>query len=96
MGACDFSVTVKGPNAKAAFAAACKEARYECGHGGYTGTIAEKDSFVLIPRDRSMPPQDQAKQMLDADDPRIVDKWGPAGCFDLGNGEWLFFGFASC
>lgn len=28
-------------------------------------------------------------------DPRIDDKWGPAGCIKLTNGKYYFFGWAS-
>lgn len=48
MGAANFSVTVVGKTADAAFDSAVRDARYENGHGGYTGTIAEKHGFVMI------------------------------------------------
>ena len=48
MGATTFYDVVKGSSAKDAFEKAVEEAQYEYGHGGYTGTIAEKDSFVMI------------------------------------------------
>jgi len=38
----------KAPTARAAFDGAVEDAKYEHGHGGYTGTIAEKQSFVMI------------------------------------------------
>lgn len=47
MGAEDFIVSAKGKTAEKAFAAAQEEARYESGHGGYTGTIAEVSSFRM-------------------------------------------------
>ena len=37
---------------------------------------------------------DAARSLIMAQDSRVDDKWGPAGCFDLGGGEWLFFGWA--
>jgi len=46
MGACDFFTTAKGRTAEEAFRNAVSNAQYQCGHGGYTGTIAEKDSFT--------------------------------------------------
>ena len=48
MGACDFGVRAKGKTAKEAFNNAVEEAQYESGHGGYTGTIAEKHAFNLM------------------------------------------------
>lgn len=46
MGACEFEDIGFGRTAQEAFADAVRQARYEYGHGGYTGTIAEKSSFV--------------------------------------------------
>lgn len=48
MGACDFSVIIHARTAEEAFDIAVQEAQYEHGHGGYTGTIAEKSDFVMI------------------------------------------------
>lgn len=95
MGACDFRVVVRAKTAKAAFTTAVEEARYESGHSGYTGTIAEKSSFTLIAVPEGMDPRDFADKLMCDSDPRIDDKWGPAGCVALGAGEWLFFGYAS-
>lgn len=36
-----------------------------------------------------------AQKMVFDGDPRIDDKWGDAGCIDLGDGWFLFFGWAS-
>lgn len=120
MGAQTFSTTAKGRTAQAAFSAAVKSAGWEHGHGGYTGTIAEKSSFTLI-RDsaeevlkRLLKEPDAekyypriveglqrgdgwaiARALVEIGDPRIDDKWGAAGCIALGDGEWLFFGWAS-
>ncbi len=47
MGAAQFSSFALGKNAKVAFARARREAAYWHGHGGYTGTIAEKPGFVF-------------------------------------------------
>jgi len=111
MGAVDFSHFAKGKTAQEAFIAARDQAHYDHGHAGYTGTIAEKHSFVMIPFQPPEPEQnadpqailkrrramaeDFAYTLIDDDDRRIVDKWGPAGCIDLGGGEYLFFGWAS-
>jgi hypothetical protein len=97
MGGCTFMTEAKGETAQAAFNDAVKDACFENGHGGYTGTIAEKQSFVIIP----MPTghtggyADYANQLIEDGDPRIDDKWGPAGCIDMGLGHYLFFGWAS-
>lgn len=97
MGACTFVTSASGETADQAFKSAVRDAAFESGGGGYTGTIAEKETCVMIP----MPvghgdsPSGYAQQLLDEDDERISDKWGPAGCIDLGLGHYLFFGWAS-
>lgn len=48
MGANTFWMISEGKTASEAFAAAVREARHMHGHGGYTGTIAEKNDFVVI------------------------------------------------
>ena len=101
MGACTFAVVEKGKSAQDAFDRATADARYEYGHGGYTGTIAEKDEFVMIKPDQDATTWNEgeffayAYMLIEADDPRIDDKWGPAGCINMGRGEYLFFGWAS-
>ncbi|MET9779195.1 hypothetical protein ABZ023_33955 [Streptomyces sp. NPDC006367] len=48
MGAYDFITPGSGQDVENAFFGAKKEAAWEFGHGGYTGTIAEKRDFVLV------------------------------------------------
>ena len=96
MGAEVFTTTAKGSDARNAFIGAVREAQYECGHGGYTGTIAEKDGFTVIPLEEGREPYEYAGELIDECDRRVNDKWGPAGCFELGEGRYLFFGWASC
>jgi len=48
MGANDFMNMVSARSAEEAFHLARENAQYEHGHGGYTGTIAEKSDFVMI------------------------------------------------
>ena len=48
MGAYEFSTVALGKTPEEAFRMAVEDARYEHGHGGYTGTIAEKQDFILI------------------------------------------------
>ncbi len=95
MGADTFWNRANGATAKEAFAAAVAEAKYESGHGGYSGTIAEKRSFVMITVPEGTDPSDYANKLIEEADPRVDDKWGPAGCISLGEGKYLFFGWAS-
>ena len=99
MGATEFSAIAAAKTAVKAFAIAREEALYEEGHGGYTGTIAEKDSFRQVyPRADESPGACIARHE-DAD--TFGDKWGPAGCVEIekledGTKRYMFFGDASC
>lgn len=95
MGACTFRKIAIGKTAKEAFGNAVDDARYEHGHGGYTGTIAEKHSFTMITCPADVEPAAYADQLIENGDRRIEDKWGPAGCIKLDGDRYLFFGWAS-
>ena len=99
MGATTFFTREHGRTAREAFERATGAAQYWHGHGGYSGTIAEKENFTEITIPKGKDPLEFAYNLIDNDDPRISDKWGPAGCIDLGkdgNGRmFLFFGWAS-
>lgn len=61
MGASEFEISRLGKTAREAFESASEDARWEYGHGGYTGTIAEKPGFIIIPR----PPRVSAKKVAE-------------------------------
>ena len=96
MGAHTFYTRARGTDAESAFRSAVEDAQYHHGHGGYTGTIAEKTSFTQIPDDEvgDVEPQEYANQLIDEQDPRIDSKWGPAGCIHVEDDVYLFFGWA--
>ncbi len=107
MGAETFSQRARGKTASEAFYNAVETAQYDHGHAGYSGTIAEKDSFIDL-TSKVHPDTLQtikARGWFDyiSDDPlwnEVDEKWGPAGCIALGDdgtGEsvFLFFGWAS-
>lgn len=48
MGAEFFEVVVKAKSPEAAFVSAQRQAFYDYGHAGYTGTIAEKPGFIYF------------------------------------------------
>lgn len=99
MGANTFFEIAEGVSARQAFEDLVEQAQHEHGHGGYTGTIAEKSEFTLIPGkyENDQDAERAAIAMIDTNDPRVDDKWGPAGAIALpGEGRWLFFGWASC
>ena len=109
MGAASFYCTSSGSNPQEAFTNAVKEAQWECGHGGYTGTIAEKTSFTMVSSNplTSENANNLVNSLMDTD---YADKWGPAGCIQLASTtasnnnstlktskikRFLFFGWAS-
>lgn len=55
MGATTFSTISNGTTASKAFWEAVEQANYNHGHSGYTGTIAEKNSFKMIPMPDRVP-----------------------------------------
>lgn len=95
MGAESFWSRAHGETASKAFSAAVEQAAWEHGHGGYTGTIAEKDSFKIVKPPEGMSPSEYANQLMDDEESFVQDKWGDAGCIEIKKGEYLFFGYAS-
>jgi hypothetical protein len=97
MGAEQFYDHVTGTNAQEAFQKAKEQAFYEFGHRGYTGTIAEKESYVIVGIVNTEEEANVlANSLMDKDDPRIHSKWGPAGCIKIRKPKsFLFFGYAS-
>lgn len=61
MGAANFEVKSWGRDPRHAFNNAVEDARYEHGHGGYTGTIAEKMGYELVDLPEGVAPE----QVLD-------------------------------
>lgn len=95
MGATVFRHTAWGETAREAFVSACDAATEEYGTEPYSGTIKEKSSFVDIEVPPGEDPIRYADQLVDNGDPRVDDKWGPAGCVQLGENHYYFFGWAS-
>lgn len=61
MGATTFSQYALGKTVAEAFASAKYEAQYMHGHGGYSGTLAEKGSYVAF----QMPARCSTRKLLD-------------------------------
>jgi len=70
MGGTTFSHSAKGKTAQEAFQNAVEEARWEYGNSGYTGSIAEKHSFVMIKLPDGEEPQDYSDKLIDRQDKR--------------------------
>jgi hypothetical protein len=84
MGSVTFETLAFGETADEAFSNAVEDAKHMHGHDGYTGTIAEKSSFEVIPEQEHHGKQKRryAHQLLEDGDERIQSKWGPAGAID--------------
>ena len=91
-----------------AFYGLVKDAQWENGHGGYTGTIAEKDSWVMRNNGVPIPKDNRVRDFIYGMFRRLDgdidanDKWGPAFCVPLCESDedstvigWLFYGYAS-
>lgn len=73
-GAQDFWTVGVGKTADEAFHAAVEKAGYEHGHGGYTGSIAEKDGFILITDTAA-----EVKQNIRSQIEKLKGELGPVG-----------------
>lgn len=88
MGANTFFTYHEGIDPDTAFTAALDNAHHVYGHRGYTGSLAEKDSFTVI---AAFPMPESAAQalaegLIKQGDQRIDDKWGPAGAIAVAGG----------
>lgn len=95
MGAREFKTMASGTTATEAFRTAIEDALHKYGHAGYTGSIAEKNSFVMITKPADKDLHDFIEELYDKEDKRIMDKWGDAGCIKVEDGKFCFFGLAS-
>ncbi|MEU3399368.1 hypothetical protein [Streptomyces filamentosus] len=84
MGSEYFTAYGDGADAERAFNDVTSAARYEYGHGGYTGTIAEKHAFEIVTRTpmTESDAENYAAELLEGDHP-LNDKWGPAGAIPV-------------
>lgn len=107
MGAAPFIIYQPVADLPSAFHQACEHARYECGHNGYTGTIAEKDRYEVVdaPRCTLAQAASLARRLMRAEDTRFNTKDGPAGAVAVYPATpaaaepeppegWVFFGLA--
>ena len=73
------------PDAESAFSAAKRAALHENGFGGFTGSVAEKNEFVVI-SEHALSAEDAdalAERLMRARDGRIADPAGPAGAIPI-------------
>ena len=88
MGIANFATTATGKTMKEAFNKAVEQAQHEHGHGGYTGTIAEKSSVIDLtaksPAKTRKTKIRWAWEMTNLETGPVYDKWGPCGAVKLG------------
>ena len=73
MGATNFMTTAKGKSLDDAFRAATDRARFYYGHGGCTGSIAEKEHAMEVRPPMRVPPGTRKKTYLQA--VHIAEAW---------------------
>ena len=102
MGANHFRNSQSAKTAEEAFGPLVEEARHKSGHGGYTGTIAEKDDFQMERPRAGETPRACVIRCAEDDNHWSGNKWGPAACVDGGPDPkqpglriFHFFGWAS-
>ena len=86
MGANSFYTEVLDEaDVKVAFTKATRIAKFDKGHEGYTGSIAEKHDFVIVTNKvcSTYDASELADRLVNEQDPRIDDKWGPAGAIPI-------------
>lgn len=83
MGAKQFDMVEFGKTPLDAFKRAKEVAFYDHGHSGYTGTIAEKDTYKVISKPKDKDVDTFIEELFNNSDPRIDDRWGPAGCIEV-------------
>jgi hypothetical protein len=79
MGGCEFIKGYVGKETpRDAFNELTESARHSHGHDGYTGTIAEKDGFIMRECPPRKDPEKYANEIMEEN-----DKWGPAYCIEV-------------
>jgi hypothetical protein len=115
MGATSFTthtIVPKKSTDQEAFRQAVEAAKFEHGHGGYSGTIAEKSGVLSYAKARSKRNAERmASALIHTNTSGVMvyreeasqacdDKWGPACAIrypvDAQHDGVLFFGYASC
>lgn len=95
MGASDFQnkISTKGLTMQQAFDKLVERAQYNNGHGGYTGTIAEKDCFSAFRVPSEVKTRDDFNAWMNQEK-FYLDKWGPANA-TIFDSYYYFWGMAS-
>lgn len=89
MGGVGFSDYAEGTDPKQVFKGLVDRALYENGHGGYSGSIAEKDGFTILSSQPMTLAEAEAVERAEyaKDESPAHDKWGPACAIPIFNPE---------
>jgi len=91
----EFICSAKGKDAYEAFRVAVREAQFAHRHAKNTGTIADKMDFKMIMcQQNEIAISAAIEAHVRSEESPIKNPFGPAGCIDAGNGEYIFFGVA--
>ena len=100
MGAQEFQIVATGSDPEQAFKDAIEQCLYTHGHSGYTGTIAEKDTYTMA--SLKLLSELEAQKLIQATiNTTYFRKNGPAGCIQIKTSNknvntYIFYGWASC
>lgn len=85
-----FVERYRGENAGDAFRTGTRVSRSANGPG--SGSLCDKSGFSIVQIQGSIISDDEIwSHSLPSE---IFDAWGPAGCVELGGGNFLFFGYS--
>jgi hypothetical protein len=94
------TVSYKGQTVDELFWSSVEQAQWDHGHAGYTGTIGEKDDYVM--RNEGKPVPKHFLNVFMGEDMGMNDKWGPAFCVPVCKSmedqeiyAYAFYGIAS-
>jgi len=85
-----FTERYRGIDAGDAFKVGSRVSRST--HGVGAGWLCDKSHFIPVDPGRTVISDDEIWSL--SFPPEILDVWGPAGCVDLGGGNYLFFGIS--
>jgi len=81
---------------RGSFRRAVDEAAHMRGHGGYSGSLAEKSNVQRVYRCEGEAPADTIARLFGDESHWVQDKFSPAAAvWDESGGVWWFFGWCS-
>lgn len=93
-GATTFFIGSHGKNMQDAYNNAVQDAIIMYGNDPYNGTISTTEGFIEVYPPNNDPRSKEFRDWVRSESINNAEKWGPALGVNLGNGEYLFFGWA--